>query len=153
MSRSIEAATTMKTPQLSLAAIDGWQVSLLAILVVMTCLSMTVVLHGSTPGNPAFWHAVAVTIVLCAFIPLFATARFSFGYFAGISFYSMIIGFFWASYFLTRDYDYDHVLARWSAVASLLLFLLPTLFQRTPLPRALMLSPQAMDRLLLLLLV
>ena len=133
----------MKTSsQSSLVAGDAWQIPLLVALVIITCFSMTVVLHSSTPAHPEFWHAVAVAIVLCAFIPLFVKARFSFGYFAGISFYSMIIGFFWASYFTVQDYD--HVLARWSALASLLLFLLPALFQTRPLPRLLTLSPQAM---------
>lgn len=141
----------MKTQsQSGIAGGDAWQIPLLVVLVLMTCLSMTVVLHSSTPGHPGFWHAVAVTIALCAFVPLFAKARFSFGYFAGISFYSMIIGFFWASYF--TDGTYDHVVARWSAVASLLLFLLPALFQTRPLPRALMLSQQAMNRLMVVLL-
>ena len=142
----------MKAPnQSSILAGNAWQVALLVTLVVITCFSMTVVLHNSTPGHPNFWHAVAVTIVLCAFVPLFAKARFSFGYFAGISFYSVIIGFFWASYLRCRNTT--TVLARWSALASLLLFLLPALFQTRPLPRRLMLSPQAMSRLMLVLLV
>ena len=96
----------MKTPsQSSVLAGDAWQIPLLVTLVVMTCFSMTVVLHSSTPGHPEFWHAVAVTIVLCAFIPLFVRAQFGFGYFAGISFYCMIIGFFWYTYFLAGRYD------------------------------------------------
>src|SRR5215475_3867504 len=152
MSHSIETAAAMKTPrQSSILAGDAWQISLLTALVVVTCFSMTVVLHSSTPAHPDFWHAAAVTVVLCAFIPLFAWGRFSFGYFAGISFYSMIIGFFWASYFTVQPYD--HVLARWSAVASLLLFLLPALFQTRPLPRFLMLSPRAMNLTMAALLV
>jgi hypothetical protein len=111
MSHLTENATAMKSPsQSSVLAGDAWQIPLLVVLVVVTCFSMTVVLHSSTPGHLEFWHAVAVTIVLCAFIPLFVRARFSFGYFAGISFYSMIIGFFWASYFTVQLYD--HVLAR-----------------------------------------
>jgi len=151
MSRSIENDTAMKAPsQSDMSGGDAWQIPLLIILVLMTCLSMTVVLRNSTPGHSNFWHAVALTIVLCAFVPLFVKARFSFGYFAGISFYSMIIGFFWASYFTPEPYD--HVVARWSAVASLLLFLLPALFQTRPLPRWLMLSPQAMRRVMLVLL-
>jgi hypothetical protein len=151
MSRSTENAAAMKTPsQSSVVAGDAWQLPLLVALVVITCFSMTVVLHSSTPRHPDFWHAVAVTIVLCAFIPLFARAHFSFGCFAGISFYSMIIGFFWASYFTVQEYD--HVLARWSALASLLLFLLPALFQTRPLPRLLMLSPRAMTLTMLVLL-
>ncbi|MBV8924837.1 MAG: hypothetical protein JOZ74_05650 [Bradyrhizobium sp.] len=122
----------------------------MASLILVTCFSMTVVLHNSTPAHPEFWHAAGATMVLCAFIALFMSARFSFGYFAGIGFYGMIVGFFWASYFTLQQYD--HVLARWSALASLLLFLLPALFQIRPLPRALMLTPLAMNRLMLVLL-
>jgi hypothetical protein len=151
MSRSIENATTMTTPgRLSSAGNDGWQIPLLLGLAVMTCFSMTMVLDNSTSGHPDFWHAVAATIAVCAFIPMFAMARFSFGYVAGVGFYSMIVGFFWISYFTVGDYD--HVVARWSALASLLLFLLPALCQTRPLPR-LVLSPQAMRRLMLVLLV
>jgi hypothetical protein len=91
-----------------------------------------------------------VTTALCGFIPLFVKARFSFGYFVGIAFYSMIIGFFWFTFFTV--WKYDHVLARWSAFASLLLFLLPVLYQSMPAPRALRLSPPAMNRLMLVLL-
>lgn len=126
------------------------QIWLLALLVLATCFSMTVVLHSSTPAHPAFWHAAAESLVMLAFIPLFVRARFSFGYFAGIGFYSMITGFFWASFFTVQLYD--HALARWSAAASLLLFLLPALFQTAPAPRVLTLSPLAMERLILVLL-
>jgi hypothetical protein len=152
MSRSIENATTMTTPsRLSFAVSDTWQIPLLLALIVMTCLSTAVALDSSTPGHPDFWHAVATTIVVWAFIPWFIAARFSFGYIAGVSFYCVIIGFFWASYFTVQEYD--HAIARWSALASLLLFLLPALFQTRPLPRLLVLSPQAMSRLMLGLLV
>ena len=123
---------------------------LLALLIFITDVSMTAARHNSVPGNPPFWAAVTTSLVFVAFIPLFLRARFSFGWFAGISFYSMMIGFFWLTYFGKEVYD--HVLARWSAVASLLLFLLPLLFQTIPSPKSLNLSPKAMDRLVLALL-
>jgi hypothetical protein len=137
--------------KLSLLSSDVWLIVLLIILIVATCFSMTVALHSSAPTDPRFWYSVAVTITLCAFVPLFAKADFSFGYLAGVSFYNMIIGFFWASFFTYERYD--HFVARWSAVASLLLFLLPALFQTRPLLRAFTLSPQAMNRVMLVLLL
>ena len=88
---------------------------LLALLIFITDVSMTAARHNSVPGNPPFWAAVATSLVFVAFIPLFLRARFSFGWFAGISFYSMMIGFFWLTYFGKEVYD--HVLARWSAVS------------------------------------
>jgi hypothetical protein len=126
---------------------DAPQALTLAILVLTTCASMTTTLHNSVPGHPNFWHAVVMTFVLLGFIPLFMRARFSFGYFAGVCFYIMVVGFIWFSYFTVQQYD--HALARWSAVASLLLFLIPVLFQTIPSPAALILSPPAMERLML----
>jgi hypothetical protein len=129
---------------------DAREAVLLVLLVAVTCLSMITVLRSSTPGHPNFWQAVTQTSLLCAFIPLFVKARFGFGYVVGIAFYTMIVGFFWASFFTVEAYD--HVLARWSAVASLLLFLMPVLFQTRPFPGTLKLSIRAMDRLMLTLL-
>lgn len=121
--------------------------ALLVVLILVTLASLAAALHNTTPGNPAFWQAVPPSLVLLGFIPLFVRARFSFGYVAGIGFYSMMIGFFFFTYFTVNRYDV--VLARWSALASLLLFLLPVLFQTRPLPRAFKLSRQAADRLVL----
>jgi hypothetical protein len=129
---------------------DAWLVPLLIIFIFLTIFSMTAVLKDSTPGHPNFLHALSASIVLCAFVPLFAKARFSFGYFAGIAFFCMVIGFFWTTFFTDRQYD--QVAARWSAVVALLFFLLPALFQTFPTSRALTLSPRAMNWLMLVLL-
>jgi hypothetical protein len=123
---------------------------LLVLLILVTDLSMVSVRHNTVPGHPNFWEAVATSLVFVAFIPLFLRAGFSFGWFAGISFYSMMVGFFWLTFF--GNEAYNHTMARWSAVASLLLFLLPVLFQTVPAPKRLNLSPKAMDRLVLALL-
>jgi hypothetical protein len=119
--------------------------SLLILLIVVTDLSMYAVRHDTVPSNANFLEAVATSAVFVAFIPLFLRAGFSFGWFAGISFYAMMVGFFWLTYF--GNEAYNHTLARWSAVASLLLFLLPLLFQTVPSPKRLQLSAKAMDRL------
>ena len=117
---------------------------------VLNCVSMTAVLHSSVPRNPSFWPAVVGTLALALLIPLFMWARFSFGYIVGFNFYCMIAGYVWLSYFVTGAYD--HAQARWSAAASLLLLLVPLLFQVRPLRPRFTLSPHIMNRLMLALL-
>jgi len=97
--------------------------------------------------DPARWY-VAVTVV-AAFALLssvFVVARFSFGYFAGFSFYMMILGYLWIVCF--TDLNYDHRLARFSAAASAIAFLLPALFISSPVRQVHVLSATAFDRLL-----
>jgi hypothetical protein len=120
---------------------------LLGCFLILTCISLTVVLRDSVPGHPMFWQAVAGTLSLAIFIPLFMWARFSFGYILGFNFYCMVIGFIWLSYFVTGGYE--HTQARWSVAASLLLLLVPLLFQVTRLRPRFTLPPYAMNRLLL----
>ena len=81
---------------------------------------------------------------------LFVVARFSFGYFVGFYFYTMVLGFLWIVNF--TQYSYNQKLAGFSAAASLLLFLLPALLIKAPVRRNLELSPKAFERLLDLLL-
>jgi hypothetical protein len=122
-------------------------VSLLSVFLVLTDVSMTSVLHNSVPGDPLFWQALGAALALAAFIPLFILARFSPGFILGINFYCMIIGFTRLSYLVAGGYD--HAQARWSAAASLLLLLMPLLFQVIPLRPRFTLSPRTMSRLLL----
>jgi hypothetical protein len=151
---SEELAPTMNNPPLppqkvSSARTDGLALgTLLGLFLLASCISVTMVMRISDPASPLFlWGAVGGTSLLLVFITLFLAARFSFGYLAGISFYSMIIGFVWLSYFTLSDYD--HVRARWSAAASLLMFMLPLMFQTSWLRRPLVLSLQTMDRLMI----
>jgi hypothetical protein len=97
------------------------------------------------------WIAVAVAIAFSVVSLLFAVARFSFGYFAGFYFYSMILGFLWIDVF--SDYNYPHLLAGLSAAASLILSLLPLLFIQRPFPRIVELSNASFEHLLTLILV
>jgi hypothetical protein len=115
---------------------------------ILTCVSLTEVLHNSFPRHPLFWQAVAGTLGSALFIPLFMSAHFSFGYIIGFNFYSMIAGFIWLNHFIIVT-SYDRAQARWSVAASLLLVLVPLLFQVRPLPPRFSLSPRMMDRLLL----
>jgi hypothetical protein len=120
---------------------------LLLAFLILNCVSLTAVLHSSTPSNPMFWPAAGLTVAAAIFIPLFMRARFSFGYIIGFNFYCLIASFLWLSYF--TEGTYDRTEARWSAAASLLLVLLPLLFQVTQLRPRFTLSPRTMNRLLL----
>ena len=124
---------------------------LLGAFLILTCISLTEVLHNSVPGDPSFWPAVASMLALAVFIPLFMSARFSFGYIVGFNFYCMIASYMWLNYFILGHYD--HVQARLSVAASLLLLLVPLLFQVRPLRPRFTLSPNTMNRALLGLLV
>lgn len=89
---------------------------------------------------------VAVAIFAPVFL-LFVVAEFSIGYFVGFYLCSMVLGYLWLTFFSLRTYD--HEIARLSAVASAIVFLLPALFLRLPLPRIRRLSVNSFDRLLL----
>ena len=129
----------------------------LAILVLLhsavTCLSLVKVatfqfyIHFS---HERAWIAVAVAAAFSIVSLLFAVARFSFGYFVGFYFYTMILGFLWIDVF--SDYNYPRLLAGLSAALSLVLLLLPVLFIRTPFRRIVTLSPRAFGHLLTLIL-
>lgn len=120
---------------------------LLGAFLILSCVSLTAVLHNSAPGNPLFWQAAASVAALALFIPLFIWARFSFGYLIGFNFYCMIAAYMWLNHFIVGGYD--HVEARWSVAASLLLLLVPLLFQVRPLKPRFILSPRTMNGLLL----
>jgi len=113
---------------------------------ILNCVSMTAVLHNSTPKDIMFWRAVGVTVGIALFIPLFMRARFSFGYLIGFTFYCLIVSFLWLSYFTLGSYNRTE--ARWSAIGSLLLVLGPLLFQVISLRPRFTLSRQTMNRLL-----
>jgi hypothetical protein len=97
------------------------------------------------------WIAIAIAIAFSAVSLLFVTARFSFGYFAGFYFYTMILGFLWIDVF--SAYNYPHLLAGLSAATSLVLLLLPVLFIRAPLRQLVALSHAQFEHLLTLILV
>src|SRR5690242_18245524 len=121
--------------------------ALLSLLIVGALASLNTARHEVLLGNPNFSQAVAPSLALLGFIPLFIRARFGFGYLVGIAFYCVMIGFFFLTYLTSSRYDV--VLARWSALASLLLFLLPVLFQTRALPRLLTLSRPVVDMVVL----
>ncbi|HEV7602235.1 MAG TPA: hypothetical protein VGO49_18510 [Bradyrhizobium sp.] len=140
-----------------------WLGLLILFHIAMCCVSLVYLSnqHHPVPFNPAAFHllydparlAIAI-IVVAAFALvscLFVFSRFSFGYFAGFYFYTMILGYLWLNCF--TDLNYDHRLAGLSAAASAVAFLLPALFISSPLRQAYVLSAEAFDRLLTSILV
>jgi hypothetical protein len=95
--------------------------------------------------------AVIVVLVFAAVVPLFAIAPFSFGYMTGFYLYVMVAGYLWLNAF--SEFAYNHTLTGLSAVASALAFLLPALFVSAPLRQIYVLSPKAVERILVLILV
>ena len=97
-------------------------------------------------------YAAALSVAPFALVSLFFIfARFSFGYFLGFYFYTMILGYLWIVAFSgTR---YDHTLATISAFVSAVAFLLPALFITSPIRQRLILSARAFDNLLTLILI
>jgi hypothetical protein len=98
-------------------------------------------------NNEATLYAAAANVAPFALISIFFTfSRFSFGYFLGFYFYTIILGYLWLVEF--SKFSYDHVLAAASAFASALAFLIPALLIVAPIRQRFVLSAQALDRLL-----
>lgn len=94
--------------------------------------------------------AVLVVLTFAMAVPLFALAPFSFGYMNGFYLYIMVAGYLWINAF--SEFAYDHTLTGLSAAASALAFLFPALFISAPLRQIYVLSPKAVDRILMLIL-
>jgi hypothetical protein len=97
--------------------------------------------------DPARLHIALVAVA--AFAPvslLFVFARFSFGYFAGFYFYSMILSYLWMNCF--SNLGYDHRMGAVSAAASGIAFLLPSLLISSPIRQRFVLSATALGYLL-----
>ena len=82
---------------------------------------------------------------------LFVFSRFSFGYFLGFGFFTVILGYLWLTRFSLLEYD--HRLGAISALASLLAFLVPALFVTSPVKQWIVLSRAAFDRTLTAILI
>jgi hypothetical protein len=89
------------------------------------------------------WSAWLATAFCFCLLPIFRFAPFSFGYLPGVAFSGVILGYVWLTY--TTVSRYDHELARWSAIASLVAFLAPVLYQTMPARRVIRLSLGSMD--------
>src|SRR5689334_4264568 len=125
-------------------------IRVLAALLVLYPAVLCVSLANTGVGYRPTFHGIAGTCLMVGFIPLFLRARFSFGYLIGFGFYGVVAGFVWITHY--SGLNYDHVRARYSAIACLATFLLPLLFLTAPLPRPMAVSPRTMDRLCYLML-
>ena len=97
--------------------------------------------------NPDGLPGAVVIIALLALISLlFVFAEFSFGYLVGFYFLTMVTGYMWLNCF--SEFDYNHQLTGLSAVASIIAFLLPALFIRSPVRQIWTLSTKTFERLL-----
>jgi len=136
---------------------------LICVTIVISCASLVQVARFNGPGpfDPANSHifydparlfdAVAVAVVFALVSPVFLFVRFSFGYFVGFYFYMMVLGYLWLNCF--TNLEYDHRLSALSAAASIVVFLLPTLFSLPPVRQRFTFSVAAFDRLLAFLLI
>lgn len=119
----------------------------------VTCLSLikvaTFQYYISFSGE-RLWIAIIVALGFSVVSLLFVVARFSFGYFVGFYFYTMILGFLWIDVF--SYYSYPQLPAGISAALALVLFLLPVLFVRAPLRQLVALSHAHFEHLLTLIL-
>jgi hypothetical protein len=128
---------------------------LLALHVVACCVSLSVVgvVHRYFPHMPWFgWEqapgALAATgaFSVVSFL-LFRHAAFSFGYFIGFYFFTIILGYLWLGRFSQFDYAYESAAA--SAFAAGIAFLVPALLLKVPLRRGAVLSPVAFNAMLM----
>jgi hypothetical protein len=131
---------------------------LICVHIVVCCVSLVYVAHYKFPVafNPATFHvffdpsrwyvAVAAVAAFALVALLFVRSGFSFGYFVGFYFYTMVLGYLWLNCF--TDLNYDHRSSALSAVASAVTFLLPALFISSPLRQIYTLTAKSFDRLL-----
>ncbi|MEH2536442.1 MULTISPECIES: hypothetical protein [unclassified Bradyrhizobium] len=106
---------------------------------------------ASFPGIVGFDKANILTAILrilpfVAVSAVFIVSRFSFGYFVGFYFYTMILGYLWLIEFSLLPYN--HSLAIISIFTSALAFLAPALFVTSPVRTRLGLSARGFDLLL-----
>jgi hypothetical protein len=102
--------------------------------------------------NPAHLYPAllnAAPLAVLAFF--FVLCRFSFGYFLGFAFYTLVLGYLFFSKWST--FDYDHTLGSLSAFVSILTFLAPALFITKPVKQWIVLSSTVLDRVLALILL
>lgn len=127
--------------------------ALLGCHIVLCCLSLALV----APAHPDFHIffdparlplAVATVALFAVLAWVFVSVPFSFGYFVGFYFYTMVLGYLWLINF--TDFEYNHALAALSAAASAVGFLVPALFVSAPLRQIFSIPPGVFDRFLTL---
>lgn len=130
---------------------------LLCFHIVTCCLSLIYVAElydklGIVMFDKTRFFAAALHIALFAAVAaVFLFARFSFGYFLGFYFYTIILGYLWLVEF--SKFQYDHTSAAISAFFSALAFLAPALLITSPIKQRYVLPTAALDGLLSFILI
>ncbi|WP_128932690.1 hypothetical protein [Bradyrhizobium zhanjiangense] len=131
----------MNTNEIAIAGKTSTRVSLGVLIgfhIVACCVSLAYLSRGYGSYHiyydPALLHVAIATIASFAILSyLFLLAPFSFGYFLGFYFYTMIVGYLWLNCF--SRFEYNHWLSGVSAVGSTIAFLVPSLFVTSPVQR------------------
>lgn len=101
--------------------------------------------------DPELLNVAIATIAAFAILScLFLLVPFSFGYFIGFYFYTMVLGYLWLNSF--SRFEYNHWLSGVSAVGSMIAFLIPSLFMTSPIQRRFTISEATFHRALTLML-
>jgi hypothetical protein len=130
-------------------------IPLLFLYVVTCCVSLACVASSyadivAFDSHKLFMALLIVTSFSIVAI-LFAIAPFSFGYFLGFHFYTMILGYLWLIEF--SKLSYNHPLALVSSFLSAVAFLAPALFITSPISQRLVLSARGFEVLLSLIMI
>ena len=131
---------------------------LIGVHIVVCCVSLVLVAYHRIPDDlkpdkfhiyfdPSRWDVAAAAVAAFAIVALlFVRAGFSFGYFVGFYFFTMVVGYLWLNFFSGRNYD--HLTAMLSAAASAIAFLLPALFISSPVRQIYTITAKSFDRML-----
>jgi hypothetical protein len=124
--------------------------------VVACCISLAYLSHSygfyHIYYDPALVSGAIVTIAAYATLSyLFLKAPFSFGYFLGFNFYTMVLGYLWLNCF--SRFEYNHWLSGASAALSVVAFLIPALFVTSPIRQGFTIGESTFDRVLILILI
>jgi hypothetical protein len=138
------------------AAPGRLRLALLLCLHIVTCCVSLVCVATSYPDIVVFDRPHLFAAVLCVtsfsvVAIVFTVARFSFGYFLGFYFYTMILGYLWLVEF--SQLSYDHSLAIVSIFLSALAFLAPAVFITSPIRHRFVLSARAFETLIYFILI
>lgn len=134
-------------PSLGLLALIGFHIVICCISLIWVADYQAYMLYDPARLDKALVVVLAFSVVAL----LFVFARFSFGYFIGFNFFTMMLGFLWLNCF--SRFNYDHRVAGLSAAVSAVLFLLPALLIDAPLRRFFTLSARNLDRILIVILL
>ncbi|SFU59488.1 hypothetical protein [Bradyrhizobium arachidis] len=122
---------------------------LIGLHIVACCVSLAYLSRGYASYHiyydPALLNVAIATIASFAVLSyLFLLAPFSFGYFLGFYFYTMVVGYLWLNCF--SRFEYNHWLSGVSAVASMIAFLVPSLFVTSRIQRRFAISEATFQR-------